>query len=360
LTQITFPSYRRKKRSVKAGLPPGTIVHIGNESNKVASVNYFKFSADTYEEVCGLTTSDLHIPLSDDSVTWVEVEGIHQTEIIEKIGAQFSLHPLVMEDIANATQRPKVEETENQIFVVLKMVQFDQKHHRITIEQVSLVIGKNYVLMFQENNADVFDKVRERIRQTKGKLRKSSADYLAYTLIDTIVDNYFVVLELMGEELEDIEHELVNEPNRSTLNRIYKAKRSMMNLRRAGWPLREVAGSLERNDSDLINKSTKIYLRDLYDHSVEIIDVIENLRDISSGMIDVYLSSMSHKLNEVMKVLTIIATIFMPLTFISSIYGMNFEFMPELKWQYGYPAILTVMATITIGMLMYFRRRSWI
>jgi magnesium transporter len=350
----------RIKRSKKAGLLPGTIVHVGEPNQNPIKINIFQYNAEKFSEISNLDSLPEDLDLNSELITWIEVNGIHDPKLIESIGNKFSLHPLVSEDIANSTQRSKIEDYENYIFVVLKMIHFDESTNRIKTEQVSLVIGDTFVLMFQENNKDSLDKVRENIRQSKGKVRKNKADYLAYSIIDAIVDNYFVFLEAMGEELELIEHELVSQPNRATLNRIYSAKRSMMTLRRAGWPLRELTGSLARSDSELINHHTKIYLRDVYDHAVEIIDIIENLRDISSGMIDVYLSSMSHKLNEVMKVLTIFATIFMPLTFISSIYGMNFDYMPELHWQYGYPMILSVMFTAVVGMLYYFRRKDWI
>jgi magnesium transporter len=360
MSASTKTTQRKSKRSKKAGLPPGSVVYVGTPPATSVQISYFRFNAETYEEVCNLADVPQQIPVDPESITWVEVEGIHQPEIIEKIGKQFRLHPLVMEDIANATQRPKLEDHDDYLFVVLRMVLFCAKTKQVQIEQLSHIVGAKVVIMFQENHDDVFDALRDRIRQSKGKLRKLGADYLAYTIIDAVVDNYFVVLEQMGEELEAIEQELVKTPTQQTLNRIYSAKRSMMNLRRAGWPLRELASSLERSDSELIQESSRIYLRDLYDHAVEIIDVIENMRDISSGMIDVYLSSMSHKLNEVMKVLTIIATIFMPLTFLSSIYGMNFAHMPELQMAWGYPAILLLMLGVAITMLAYFRRKQWI
>ena len=350
----------KNRRSKKAGLPPGTMVYIGAETTAPIKVKSFHYDQDGYHEASILNLETSCPVIEERGITWLEVDGIHKVDVIENLGKLANLHPLVLEDIVNASHRPKLEEYDGYLFIVLKMVQFDAATHEVLSEQVSLVLGPNYVISFQENEKDVFDKVRERIRNGKGRLRKCGADYLAYALMDAIVDNFFHVLEGMGEELEELEHELVTNPTQTTLDRIYSFKRSMMFIRRAGWPLREITMALERSDSDLVSDPTKLYLRDVYDHSVEIIDIIENLRDISSGMIDVYLSSMSNRLNEVMKVLTIIATIFMPLTFISSIYGMNFHYMPELEWHMGYPLVLLSMAAIGLGMLIFFRRRRWL
>ncbi len=232
--------------------------------------------------------------------------------------------------------------------------------NEILTEQVSLILGPNFVLSFQENVGDVFDQIRERIRSGKGKIRKMGADYLVYTLLDAIVDNYFIILEKIGEQIEFIEERLIINPASDTLNTIHKLKREMLFLRKSVWPLREVISGMERGESSLIKGTTKIYLRDVYDHNIQIIDTIETLRDMLSGMLDIYLTSISNRLNAVMKVLTIIATIFMPLTFLAGIYGMNFKYMPELEWKWGYPLILLIMSTIGISMLFYFKRKKWL
>ena len=300
-------------------------------------------------------------PFNDKStVTWINIDGLHQVDIVEKIGRHFNLHPLVLEDIVNTGQRPKMEDFVDHIFVVLKMLYYDEKQKEAGAEQVSFVLGSNYVISFQETEGDVFDAIRERIRMARGRIRKMGADYLAYALIDAIVDNYFIILEHIGEKIEDIEDTLVMNPEPETLQAIHNLKREMIFLRKSVWPLREVISRLERWESPLIDKSTDIYLRDVYDHTIQVIDAIETFRDMLSGMLDIYLSSVSNRMNEVMKVLTIIATIFIPLTLIAGIYGMNFRYMPELEHPWGYPVVFLTMSIIGILMVIYFRRKKWL
>ena len=294
------------------------------------------------------------------TVTWINIDGVHQVDIIEKIGNHFNIHPLVSEDIVNTGQRPKMEDFVNYIFVILKMLYYDEKINETKAEQISLILGSNFVISFQENEGDVFDPIRERIRSDRGRIRKMGADYLAYALIDTIVDNYFIILEKLGEKIEEIEDELVTNPALETLQTIHSLKREMIFLRKSVWPLREVISRLERWESPLIDKSLNIYLRDVYDHTIQVIDAIETFRDTLSGLIDIYLSSVSNRMNEIMKVLTIIATIAIPLTVITGIYGMNFQFMPELQLQWSYPLVLLAMLTLGILMIRYFRRKKWI
>ena len=250
------------------------------------------------------------------SVTWLNIDGVHKPEIIEQVGTHFGLHPLVLEDIANTGQRPKMEDFDDYIYVVLKMLRFDAKENETKAEQVSIILGRDFVISFQEREGDVFDTVRERLRNNKGRIRKMGADYLTYALIDAIVDHYFVILENLGETIEDIEDKLVTNPSRETLRTIHDLKREMIFLRKSVWPLREVISRLERSESALINKSTCVYLRDVYDHTIQVMDAVETFRDMLSGMLDIYLSSVSNRMNEVMKVLTVIATIFIPLTFL--------------------------------------------
>ncbi len=291
---------------------------------------------------------------------WLNIDGVHQPEIIEQVGQSFGLHPLVAEDIASTGQRPKMEDFDDYIFIVLRMLRFDSAEDETKTEQMSIILGRDFVISFQEREGDVFDNIRERLKSNKGRIRKLGTDYLAYSLIDSIVDNYFVVLEKLGETIEDIEDRLVTNPTSETLKTIHDLKREVIFLRKSVWPLREVINRLERSESPLINKSTFVYLRDVYDHTIQIMDAVETFRDMLSGMLDIYLSSVSNRMNEVMKVLTVIATIFIPLTFVAGIYGMNFKYMPELEQTWSYPMILILMLVVALLMVVYFRRRKWV
>jgi magnesium transporter len=281
---------------------------------------------------------------------------VHRADILEAVGAQADLHPLVIEDIHNTYQRPKVEDYEQYLYIVLKMISWDEAANEIRGEQVSLVLGKNFVLSFKEDPGDIFDPIRTSLREGKGRIRKQGPDYLAYALLDQVVDHYFIVLENLGEKIEDLEEELVTNPDAATLQTIHHLKRELIFLRKSVWPLREAISSLERWESPLLQPDTLVYLRDVYDHNIQVIDTIETFRD----MLDIYLSSVSNRMNEVMKVLTIIATIFIPLTFIAGIYGMNFTNMPELGWPMGYFMIWGLMIVIFIGMLIFFKRKGWL
>jgi magnesium transporter len=349
-----------KRISKKAGLPPGTLIHIGEEKvekTKITVLDYDELHVQEKE----VATVDECLPLKDaPTVTWINIDGLHQVEVLERIGDCFGLHPLVLEDILNTDQRPKLEDFDNYVLVVLKMFRYDDQSGEMEVEQISLILGPNYVVSFQEKSGDVFDPIRERIRDSKGRIRTIGADYLAYALIDALVDHYFVVLEQVGEKVEFLEEELVTNPTSETLQTIHNLKRDMIFLRKSVWPLREVIGALERGEPSLIGESIVVYLRDVYDHTIQVIDMIETFRDMISGMLDIYLSSISNKMNEVMKVLTIIATIFIPLTLIAGIYGMNFHYMPELGWRWGYPLVWLVMLVIGALMLVYFRRRRWL
>jgi len=355
-----MPSLVRRKSKQKAGLAPGTLVYTGEKKVEKVRIRIIDYDATQLEEKEADAVEEC-FPFKDKpTVTWINIDGLHDLELIGKIGRQFGLHPLVLEDIVNTGQRPKLEDFEDHIFVVLKMLYYDQKKNELEAEQVSLVFGQNFVISFQERVGDIFEPLRERIRQNKGRVRKAGADYLAYTLIDSIVDIYFVILEQLGEKIENAEQELATNPTLETLQSIRAFKKEMIFLRKSIWPLREVVNSLERGESSLINESTLIYLRDVYDHTIQIIDTVESYRDMLSGMLDVYLSSISNRMNEVMKVLTIFASIFIPLTFIAGIYGMNFAFMPELGWWWGYFGVLLVMAVVAIALIVYFKRRRWL
>lgn len=349
-----------KKRSKKAGLPPGTLVYIGDRKPDGVKITILDYNeADFHEMDAG--TVEACFPFKDTlSVTWINVDGIHQAEVIQKLGECYGLHPLVQEDILNTDQRPKLEDYGDYLYIVLRMLSPDEKSNEIRSEQVSLILGRNFVISFQEGKeGDVFGPIRERLRNGKGRIRKTGADFLAYSLIDAIVDNYFVIMEKLGESIDILEEQLVDRPSPETLHSIHTLKKEMIFLRRSVWPLREVIGAMDRGDSELIQAPTKAYLRDVYDHTIQVIETIETFRDMVTGMLDIYLSSLSNRLNEVMKVLTIIATIFMPLTFLAGVYGMNFKHMPELEWPWGYPAVLGVMCIVALSMLAYFRKKKW-
>jgi len=349
-----------KRRSKKPGLPPGTLVHIGKERVEKSRITIIDYDQTNFQEKEIKSVEECFSFKDTATVTWINIDGINQIEIIEKIGKHFNLHPLILEDILNTGQRPKLDDFEDYVFLVLKMPYFDTKENTIRVEQISLVLGSNFIISFQEMEGDVFNPVRERIKSGRVRIRSSGADYLIYALIDAIVDNYFTILEKIGERIENIEEELVTEPGTGTLHDIHDLKREILFFRKSVWPLREILSNLERGELTLIKESTRIFLKDVYDHTIQLIDTMETFRDMLSGMLDLYISSIGNKTNEVMRVLTIIATIFIPLTFIAGLYGMNFEFMPELKWRWGYPSVLLVIGVIGIFMLYYFRRKKWL
>jgi magnesium transporter len=347
------------RRSRKAGLPPGSLIHVGEIKAERTKITVIDYDEKEFREKETETAEECFAFRDTATVTWINVDGVHDGEVIGKIGSCFGVHPLILEDIMSTGQRPKMEDMGGYIYIVVRMLSFQPRKREVQSEQVSLILGPNFVISFQESIGDVFDSVRERIRTGKGRVRKMGPDYLAYALIDAVVDNYFLVLEKLGEKVEEIEEELINDPNRKTLQQIHVLKREMIYLRKSVWPLREVISGLTRTESKLVSESTGIFLRDVYDHTVQVIDTVETYRDMLSGMLDIYLSSISNRMNEVMKVLTIIATIFIPLTFVAGIYGMNFKFMPELEWHWGYFIILGVMAVVAIWMVIFFKRKKW-
>lgn len=349
-----------KKGSKKVGLPPGTLIHVGEKRIEKAKIGIISYNKTQFQEKDVKSIKECFPLKSKPTITWINVDGVHQVEIIGEIGNHLGLHPLVLEDITNTEQRPKMEDFGDYIFLTLKMFYLDTESREIKWEQISIVLGPDYVISFQEGKGDIFGPIRERIRTGKGRIRAMEADYLAYSLIDIIVDNYFAILEKLEEEIDDVEDELISNPTAETLQIIHRLKRDMIFMRKSVWPLRETISKLGRQESSLVRESTGLYLRDVYDHTIQIVDVIETYRDMLSGMLDIYLSSISNRMNEVMKVLTIIATIFIPLTFIAGLYGMNFLYMPELEWFWGYPVILLAMLIIGILMVIYFRIKKWL
>jgi magnesium transporter len=357
-----MPSMRKlsKKRSKKAGLPSGTLVYTGEKKDEKISIHVIDYDeANLFESE--LTTVEECIPYKNKpTVTWINVDGVHNVAMLEKLGDCFGLHRLVMEDIMNTDQRPKMEDFGDYLYLVLKMLT-SSKNGDIVTEQISILLGPNYVLSFQEGiEGDVFNLIRDHLRTGKGRIRKMKADYLAYALIDAVVDNYFVILEKLGDKIETLETELIEQPTQKTVQKIYQLKREMIFLHNAVWPLREVVNGLGKHESALISVPTAPYLRDVYDHVIHIIDSVDIYREMLSSMLDMYLSSVSNRLNEVMKVLTAISLIFMPLTFIVGVYGMNFKHMPELEWRYGYFLTLFVMFGIGVSMFLYFKRKKWL
>ena len=349
-----------KKRSRKAGLSPGTLIHIGEKKAETLKITVMDYDEAHFQEKEINTVEECFAFKNAPGVTWINIDGLHQVEILEKLGECYGFHPLVLEDILNTDQRPKMEDYGDYLYIVLRMLSYNDKSSQIETEQVSLILGPNFVFSFQESQGDVFDPVRERIRSGKGRIRTMGSDYLAYGLLDLIVDNYFMIMEKLGETIEFLEEKLVTQPVPETLQTIHQLKRELIFLRKAVWPLREVIGGLERGELALIKETSRVYLRDVYDHTIQVIDTIETFRDMISGMLDIYLSSVSNRLNSVMKVLTIIATIFMPLTFLAGIYGMNFKNFPELEWGWSYPVFWLVVVLISVSMLLYFKKKNWL
>ncbi|AKB33113.1 Magnesium and cobalt transport protein CorA [Methanosarcina siciliae C2J] len=349
------------RKQSKVGLAPGTLVHVGEKKAEKVTIRVWIYNDEELIEKELQTIDECQALKNQPGMKlWINVDGLDRTEVIEKLGSCFEIHPLTLEDILNAGQRPKTEDYDSYIYTVLKMMLLDTEKEEIVIDQVSIIIGPNYILSFQEREGDVFDLLRERLKNPASRLRKSGVDYLAYGLIDAIIDNYFLILEHFGEKIEDLEDELVRDPDPDTLKIIQKYRRDMILLRKSVWPLRELINGLQKVESELITEATQIYLRDIYDHTIQVIDSIEAFRDILASMVDVYLSSVSNRMNDIMKVLTIIATIFIPLTFIAGVYGMNFEYMPELRWHWGYPVVMLSMMLLGISMFFYFKKKRWI
>jgi magnesium transporter len=349
-----------KRWQKKVGLPPGTPVYSGEKKEEPIKISIIDYDETQFQEK-EISQFEECLKFKDSpSVTWINVDGIHDVELINTLGNNFKLHPLSIEDIVNLVQRPKMEDFGDYIYIVLKMLTYDDESKEIKGEQVSLILTENIVISFQEKPGDIFEFIRDRIRTGKGRIRKMGADYLAYSLLDAVVDNYFVILEKIGERIEWLEENIVKNPNVEIMNEIHKLKREMLYLRKSVWPLRELLNNMIKAESLLIKKITLKYLRDVYDHTIQIIDTAEIFRDMLSGIHDTYLTSISNRMNEIMKVLTIIATIFIPLTFIAGIYGMNFKFMPELGLKWGYFGVWIVIVLVVVAMIIYFKRKKWI
>jgi magnesium transporter len=344
--------------TTKTGAPPGTIIYSGEARNERVKITLIEYSETEFIEKEFYDLSECMEYVNPNMVRWMNVDGIHKVELIEAIGKKFNIHPLTLEDIANTSQRPKFEDYESYVVAIMRMLYYEES---VKSEQLAIVLMEGMVISFQEvDGGDAFDLIRNRLRNGKGRIRKMGADYLAYALIDAVVDYYFFILEKIGDDIEVLEEDLIESPDKKTMHTLHNMKREMIFLRKAVWPIRELINNLERSETTLIKPSTDIYLRDLHDHAVRVIDTVETYRDLLSGMMDIYLSSVSNKMNEVMKVLTIITTLFVPVTFIAGVYGMNFDNMPELHSQWGYAITWAAMLTIIISLLFYFRKKEWL
>ena len=351
---------RTEKSKKHIGQVPGALVYTGDKESNSLFIESFDYTPDAFTELELKTVEEAFTYKSSRSKTWINFNGLNEISEIEKVGKYYNLHPLILEDIVNTSQRPKIDEYNDYLFLVLKMMYYDEDENIIS-EQVSLVLGHNYVLTFQESEGDVFESLRDRIRFGKGRIRNESADYLLYTLIDAVVDNYFLIIETMGNKIEDLEDNLFSGLTQGEISHeIQNLKREILKIRRSIYPLREVISRIEKSESELIEAKTKHFFRDVFDHIIQISETIDIYREMIWSLMDMYMTNISNKMNEVMKVLTIIATVFIPLTFIAGIYGMNFENIPELHYEYSYHILWAVMIVLFLGMLLYFKRKKWL
>jgi len=348
------------RRVHKTGLAPGTPVHTGERRTESAKITVFEYDQSGCQERQLDKVEDCAACGESSRTVWINVDGVHDISVVEAVGKIFGIHPLVQEDIVNTNQRPKIEEYDSYLFAIVKMLYEDPETHGIQAEQVGIVLTPRVVISFQEREGDVFNPLRERLRNGKGIVRQRGSDYLAYCLVDAIVDHYFLIMENLEDRILPLEDQVVNDPQPHVMQSIHGLKNDLVFLRRSLWPLREMLARLDREQIALIDPDTRPFLRDVHDHTIQIIEILESFQEIVSGLLDVYLTSISNRMNNVMKVLTIIATTFIPLTFIVGVYGMNFQHMPELAWRWGYPAVWGVMVLVFIGMLFFFKHRKWL
>ena len=349
-----------KPSSKKPGSAPGTLVPVGERKVDKTRITVIDYDAEQLQEK---EVTDIRevLPMKDaPTITWVNIDGLHDMDLIRQVGEVFGVHPLTLEDIVNTGHRPKMEEFESYLLIVFKMLYFDEAKNHIETEQISLVLGERFLISFQEIPGDAFVPVRERLRKGKGRIRNSGCSYLAYALIDAVVDHYFLVLEGLGERIEALEQELLSSPTDDGLRTLYEMKRELIYFRKQIWPMRELLNRILKEEPSFVDPAIGVFLNDVYDHAIQVMDTLESFRDVLSGLLDVYLSTISNRMNEVMKVLTIIATIFIPLSFIAGVYGMNFEYMPELKWRWAYPVLWSILFSIFVCMLLWFKRKRWL
>lgn len=348
------------KASKKAGLPPGSLVHVGDKKLQYTVIKLMDYNQERLVEINIDSVNQCLSYKNTDTVTWIEVFGLHDIKVIEDLGREFQIHPLVLEDVLNTKQRPKFEEYETYNYIILKSISYDSETSQLESEQLSIIAGQGYVIVFHETENDLFKLIKQRLNNTKLRIRKKEADYLTYALIDTVVDHYFAVVESLGEKLEELEGVLMKRLDREDLQTIFDLKKNFTDMRKSVWPLQDMLNKILDEEFTLIGESTLLYFRDVRDHVHQVIDVLDTYKEAASNVIDTYLSVMSMRMNEVMKVLTIAATIFLPLTFVAGVYGMNFKYMPELEWRWGYFAILGGMASLFIAMILYFKNKKWL
>lgn len=360
LHQIRVMGRWVRRATKKPGAAPGTLVHTGVQKVERTRVRYLDFDADGLEEHELEDITRCFALKESPTVSWINVDGLHDVELIRQVGERFGWHPLLLEDIVSVGQRAKMEEYDDVVFIILPMLSWNTERAQVDEEQLSLILGQRYVFTFQERSGDVFEGVRERLRSSRGRIRQRGPDYLAYALIDAVVDHYFSVIEAVGEVTDELEAEVLLDPEQGTMHRLHLLKRELISVRRAVWPLREMLTQLLRTEEAFFSRETRMFARDVYDHAVQVAETVDALRDVVSGAVDLYLSTVGQRANEVMKVLTIMASIFIPLTFLAGIYGMNFEYMPELHWPWAYPTLLVLMAVLGVGMLLYFKRKGWL
>ncbi|MBE0501626.1 MAG: magnesium/cobalt transporter CorA [Desulfuromonadales bacterium] len=346
-------------KATEIGLAPGTLVHIGEQKIDRPELSIIDYDPTRFTRQDDVSVDDCLPFIDSPSVSWINLYGLHDIALIDRLGQAFGVDPLALEDILDTAHRPKFEEFDDYTLVILRMLSIDEEEDRIVSEQISFILGKGFVVSFQERHGDVFSGVRSRLQRKSGRICSRGSDYLVYALIDSVVDSYFHILETIGDHLTQLEQDLIDNPSQDCLKRIYTFKTELLQVRKAIWPLREVISEMRREESLHIDPTTQVFLRDLYDHTIQVVETVEIFRDTVSGLLDLYMSSASNRMNEVMKILTIMASIFIPLTFIAGVYGMNFEVMPELKWRFGYAGIWTVMITIFVGMVTYFKRKRW-
>ena len=354
---------RRKKHKQKSklGLAPGSLVFTGMQKMAQVDITVIQYAEEKYEENKPKNIAEVITLINSfHGVTWINIDGLHDEKSIEEICSYLAIHKLSMEDILSVGQRPKLEEYSDYLQAVIKILSIDSTEDTIEYEQLSFILKNNVIVTFQEKTGDVFDSVRNRIKEGKGTVRKRNADYLLYALLDLVIDHYFTILDSFSEKLEDLETELLDNPDKSTLNKLHGLRRETMLLRRTIYPLREMVAKFEKLEEPIINNDIKVFIRDLYDHTVKVIETIDVLRDMTAGLLDLYMNSTSNKMNEIMKVLTIMSAIFIPMTFIAGVYGMNFANMPELAYKNGYFIVLGIMFLVLIGMLIFLKRKKWI
>lgn len=348
------------KRKGKVGLPPGTVVFIGDKKTEKVQIHHLQYNdEDLKESVLDNHGQILFFESPDDKVDWYDIRGLHDTKLIEELGKTFNIHPLALEDVADTFQRPKYEDYENGIFITLKALSYDKEKKSIRKEQVAIYFYQGFLVSFQETESDLFGAIRARLRGRSGKIRQRGSDYLAYALCDVIVDKYLMLLDEMGEDIEQLEDQMLEEQVAANKSEIHHLKKEALKVRKAIFPFREAIMRFSKSENQLVSSSTLVFVRDLYDHIVQVMDTVESLRDILMSLYDLFISEVSYKMNQVMQMLTLVSTLFIPLTFLAGIYGMNFTHMPELHWKYGYFVLLTVMLVMAVALLRYFKKKKW-